>query len=139
MAKKSNIVNDTAENAGIGKPAPVNQKVNRPKGKLLQSAAPFWNFENEPVFTGTPLGTFVKDPKDDRIIGYDFVDDNGEAWVIGAANAIEKSLHLPIEIEEGVNVEVMKAERRLYIKWCGKIELKDSGKTFNKYEIILLD
>lgn len=141
MAKKVSKVEQAAKDAGISKgfEAPKNLNVNRPKGEVLSSAAPFWDFEHEPIFTGIPLGSVIQDPKDGRVIGYDFVDETGEPWVIGAAHAITKCLEKEIPGEDNQPVKIINSERRLYIKWCGKIDLKDSGKTFNKYEVILLE
>lgn len=106
-----------------------------PKGKMLISGAKFWDFETEPEFTGTYLGTTVKDPNDGRVLGFNFVDQHGELWVIGASHSIEKALEMEIE---GTKVNEM-TEPLLYIRFDGKINLKDSGKTFNKYYVILLD
>jgi hypothetical protein len=139
MAKKVSKVEQAATNAGVNmSKEPKNVTVNRPKGQVLQSAASFWNFEQDPEFTGTPLGSEIHDPKDGRVIGYDFVDQQGEPWVIGAAHAITKALETEIPGEDNKPVKVLNSERTLYIKWAGKIDMKDSGRTFNKYEVILL-
>jgi hypothetical protein len=144
MAKKVSKVEETANNAGVAmetkkevsKPA---VQINRPKGRVLTSGASFWHFETEPVFEGIPLGTVVVDPKqDNKLVGYNFVDMNGEPWVIGATNAVQKAMNEEYEIEEGVSVPIYKSEKPVNIRWVGKIELKN-GQTFNKFEIILLD
>lgn len=105
-----------------------------PKGKILVSGADFWNFEESPEFIGTPLGSMVKDPNDGRVLGFDFADDNGEQWIIGASHSIEKALDMDIE-----GKKVIDLGRKLLIQWKGKISLKDSGKTFNKYYVVMLD
>jgi hypothetical protein len=113
-------------------------KVNRPKGMLLISGANFWDFETEPVFTGFPLGTTVNDPNDGRLLGYNFADEQGEAWVIGASHSVTKAMEMEIPYEDS-KAMVYKTGKKCFIHWLGKVELKDSGKTFNRYEVVLLE
>lgn len=108
-----------------------------PKGRVLISGADFWPFENTPIFKGTALGTTVIDPNDGRILGYDFVDENGEQWVIGASHSVEKALDMDIEVE-GKTVKVKDSGKPLFIHWKGKKNL-DNGHTFNQYLVMLLD
>lgn len=114
-------------------------KINRPKGELIISGANFWDFETEPEFIGYPLGTVVVDPKGGRVLGYNFVDEQGEAWIIGAAHSITKAMEFMIENPYGEGQVMLKdSGKKVYIKWLGKVELRDSGKTFNRYEVIVL-
>jgi hypothetical protein len=147
MAKKVNKVNEAAKAAGIGEKQPSeNIKINRPKGRVLSSAAGFFHFdETTPVFVGTPLGTLVHDPDPEKmvdgkpkLVGFDFVDDNGEPTVIGATNAIQKALSMETKNSKGETVPVYLSEQRVSIRWAGKIDLKN-GQSFNKFEIILLE
>jgi hypothetical protein len=145
MEKKVNKVNEAAKAAGIEQKQPSeNIKINRPKGRVLSSAAGFFHFdETNPIFVGIPLGTLVHDPKElidekPKLVGYDFVSDEGEPTVIGATNAIQKALNLTCENAKGETVPIYLAEKRLSIRWAGKVDLKN-GQTFNKFEIILLD
>lgn len=145
MAKKVNKVNEVAKAAGIGDNKSSEEiQINRPKGRVLCSAAGFFHFTPEtPEFIGIPLGTTVHDPKElveglPKLVGYDFVTDEGEPTVIGATNAIQKAMNMETTNSKGETVLVFKSEARLSIRWAGKIELKN-GQSFNKFEIILLD
>jgi len=148
MGKKVNKVNEVVKASGIGeKTEATNVQINRPKGRVLSSAAGFFHFdEQHDTFVGRPIGTTVHDPKDvdkdgnltNKLVGYDFVTDEGEPVVIGATNAIQKAMNMETESSTGEKVLVFKSEARVSIRWAGKIELKN-GQTFNKFEIILLD
>jgi hypothetical protein len=150
MAKKSNKVIDTAQEAGIKTGEVINKsnvQINRPKGRVLSSAAGFFHFdEQHDTFVGRPIGTTVHDPKDvdkegnftNKLVGYDFVTEDGEPVVIGATNAIQKAMDMETVDSTGKSVPIFKSESRVSIRWAGKIELKN-GQTFNKFEIILLD
>jgi hypothetical protein len=108
-----------------------------PKGRVLISGADFWHFEQENVFIGTPLGTNVQDPNDGRILGYDFVDENGEQWVIGASHSVEKALNMDIT-ENGKATKVIDAGLKMLIQWKGKKDL-GNGREFNQYLVMLVE
>ena len=110
-----------------------------PQGQMLISGAGFWDFTSIPIFEGRPLGTHVEDPNDGRILGYDFVTEDGEQFVIGASHSITKALEMQIKDKQNNDILVLNSGRKLFIKWEGKIDLKEGGRSFNKYTIVLLD
>ncbi|MFA5297637.1 MAG: hypothetical protein WC389_05450 [Lutibacter sp.] len=131
------MAKNSKKTTGNGGKIETSVKVSRPEGELLVSGASQWDFEQEPEFFGTPLGSEVVSSKDGKTIGYDFVDDTGQPWVIGASHGITKALEKEIDVD-GAKIPVLHAGRRLYIKWIEKVQLKGSDHSLNKYEVILL-
>lgn len=119
-------------------------KTQRRAGTCLISASEFWDFKVNPEFVGTPTENLIFNPSEKdalgnpRLMGFEFVDEHGEVWIVGASHSIVKALEQTITVN-GIESTVLKAGKSLSITWLGKVILKKSGSGFNKYEIILLD
>jgi hypothetical protein len=96
----------------------------------LVSGAIYHNFEETPIFTGKFVGEHVND--EGKVIGYDFLDVDGQEWIITNAFSITKALDMEVE---GTLVRDMDAY--LEITFLGKT-VKTDGKPFNRYSIVLL-
>lgn len=113
------------------------------RGKLLVSGSNFWSFEENPEFTGYYLGTRITDPRStdeergiehDRVLGYGFVDEEGEEWNIGASYSIRKALEM---INPDTGKPYIQVNTLVLITWKGLKELK-GGKSVNQYDVELL-
>lgn len=108
-----------------------------PKGKMLVSGAGFWDFETANEFRGTYLGKKVFDPNEpSKLMGYDFVSDDGEMIIIGASHSIVKAMEM--DTGNGEKVEDL-TEPHLFIRFEGKMLVKKSGRQFSKFTVMLLD
>ena len=99
--------------------------------KVLVSGAGYHNFEENPIFKGT----FLNDVNDEEgvLVGFNFVDTDGEEQIITNAFAINKALQT--QLEEGM---VKDLNLVLQITWKGKIELAASGRSYNKFEVEII-
>jgi hypothetical protein len=97
------------------------------KRKVLVSGAEYWDFNQEPRFTGY----FVSNHMDDKgkLIGFDFLDEQQEKWIISNSHSIDKALELT-----GYDSETL-----VEIIFKGKIIVKSTGKPFNKFEVAVLE
>ena len=101
-----------------------------PKRRQIVSGANYWPFSAQPIF----IGKFVSDHYNDegKLIGYDFVDQDGEMFIISNCYATTKALDTEID---GKIVRDM--DLPLEITFLGKVEMKN-GKPFNRYSVVLL-
>jgi hypothetical protein len=125
----------------LNEQAPLTKAIHR-KGRTLVSGANFWPFEEENEFIGTPLGTAIIDPRPEangKVLGYNFVDEQGEGWIIGASHAVTKALTEFQTVVDDKEVSILESGKRLSIQWLGKTILKKNNKPYNHYEVTLLD
>lgn len=116
-----------------------NEVAPQPKRTTLTSAATFWDFKKEPFFEGQHTGNTVQaeqdDPDNNRkkgdIMGYEFVDDQGEIHIIGNSFQMEKAM----EKCKSMGIE----KPYLIIEFKGTEKLKKSGRQFNRFSIELLE
>jgi hypothetical protein len=112
------------------KPVKVSEpKSGNPKKRNILSGAVFHNFNEKPLF----CGTFMDECKNEEgeTIGYNFVDENGEIWVLGKNYAIERALNTVLPGEE---VPVSELQKILEITFLGKVPRKAGGE-FNRFKI----
>lgn len=102
-----------------------------PKRKVLVSGAVYHNFEESPIYRGVYTGDCKDD--DGKIIGFYFVDEEGEETIITNSFAIEKALNTELE---GSLVKDMNLP--IEITFQGKTIVKKTGKPFNRFQVVLL-
>ena len=102
--------------------------------ETLSSGAKFLKFgEGEgkiKEFSGTFTGLEIKAEQDNEkegrkagdLMGYEFVDDKGELHLVGATDAIQKSMQ-----------KCSKGDK-IYFTWIEKIE-QGNGRSFNRFKI----
>jgi hypothetical protein len=103
------------------------------KRKTLVSAAVYHDFEAEMIFTGRYLGECTND--EGKVIGFIFVNDDGEEEIITNAYSIEKALNM--ENEHGQLIK--DSNVLLEICFLGKTIMKKTGKPFNRFQITALE
>lgn len=94
--------------------------------RTLVDACDYWDFENYDTFVGS-----FRDNKFDatgKLIGYVMAQENGERFIISNSYSITKALEM-VSYDPGAILEII---------FKGKIEVKSTGKPFNKFEINLL-
>ncbi len=102
----------------------------------IVSGAAYWDFKTNPIFTGNftheVMGEDVNKPGEKKLIGYNFIDLDGQDWVIGASHAIGKAL----EVEVGGTM-VRDLGKSLEITWLGKVE-RVGKPSYNRFNIDLI-
>jgi hypothetical protein len=104
------------------------------KKRVIVSGAEYWDFDENTTFIGTWTGREMKREKDGKednqkkgdVIGFYFVDENGQEWVISNSHQIKKAVE---QVEEGDKLEII---------FKGKTE-NASGKPVNRYEISVIE
>lgn len=114
---------------------PRAQRPDRPQGETLVSGATYWDFEQNPVFTGQYLREFLR-PKDGDlskkekkgdVIGFVMVhDETGEEVIISNSFQVKEALD---KIGRATDV-------KLWIEFEGKITQKKTGKPLNRFHIM---
>lgn len=102
------------------------------KRKVLVSGAVYHNFEESPIFKGQYLDEVRND--DDKLIGFLFVNSDGEEMIVSNSFAIEKAINTDIE---GTLVKDMSVT--LEITFLGKTIVKKTGKPFNRFQVVMID
>jgi hypothetical protein len=128
MSKKEfNGINDEAVMAEI------ESTIKLKKGRVnLISGAVYHNFEENPIFKGVYAGECWND--EPKLIGFYFVDGDGEQVLITNAFSIEKALNTITE--DGI---VKDLGKQLEITFKGKSIIKKTGKPFNRFEVVLIN
>lgn len=143
MAKNKSNTEMTNENDFQSEKQNIKNHTKR-RGRLLVSGANFWDFTTDPEFIGYYLGTKITDPRETnesagiekgRVLGYGFVDEQGEEWNIGASHSINKALEM---INEETGEAEIQVDTLVLIRWKGLKELK-GGKSVNQYDVEILD
>jgi hypothetical protein len=105
----------------------------------LSSAALFHNFDENPQFVGRFLGEHIGQVEDtethikhEGVIGYDFVNDDGEEVIISKSYAIAKALTTPIS--EGSEKLFKDVSGIFDISFMGKVT-NSKGKPFNRFDV----
>jgi hypothetical protein len=102
------------------------------KRKVLVSGAVYHNFEESPIFKGQYLGEVRND--EEKLIGFLFVNSDGEEMIVSNSFAIEKAINIDIE---GTLVKDMGVT--LEITFLGKTIVKKTGKPFNRFQVVMID
>ena len=99
---------------------------------VLVDGSMFWNFEEEPVFTGQFHSDKLND--DGELIGFLFKDkETGTEYIIPNNHAVEKALNTPLQGKMVRDYENM----TLKIQFLEKVTLKN-GQPFKRYRISVL-
>lgn len=119
------------------------------KGRVLVSGSEYWNFEENPIFTGTYVSDVIKegDKGGGKLIGFEFEEnDTGDLYIISNSHLINKSLEMNIKMavkdDKGKMVEkVVKVKEIpgaiLKFEFKGKRDKQD-GEKVNVFRIELL-
>jgi hypothetical protein len=99
----------------------------------LVSGNDYWDFNENPIFVGKYKGEAWKEDGS-KVIGYNFVDLDGEEYLISNSYSIEKALHTEVG-----GILVIDLDKNLEIIFRGKAVMKKNGQTFNKFDVSLLD
>jgi len=93
------------------------------------SGAVFHNFNEYSTF----IGTYVDEchNAEGELIGYNFVDQNGEVWVLGKNYSIERALNTVLP---GEKIPICEMGKPLEIIFLGKVERKAGGE-FSRFTI----
>jgi len=102
----------------------------------LISGAIYHNFEESPIFKGRYLSDFhgKNENGEDKVIGFLFVNTDGEEMIISNSFAIDKALNT--EVGENLAKDL---DRDLEITFLGKSTIKKTGKPFNRFKVVLCE
>jgi hypothetical protein len=97
----------------------------------LISGAVYHEFDKDPIF----IGTYQREhySADGNLIGYDFVNQDGEEVIISNSVAITKALDIEVN-----GAMVRDLGKPIEITFMGQVTIKSSGKPYNRFSIVLL-
>lgn len=104
------------------------------KPLLLVSAADYWDFEQHPEFTGLYTGDHhsSEEGEEGTIIGFNFIDKEGQDWLITNSYSIQKALDMDYNGKPAKNHGLP-----FRITFKSKVKIAD-GKYFNKFRVELM-